>query len=98
MTKGEIIKIAKDRIQNKEFVEYGICYTLAMVITREAQNLILPSFIPELFSELKDKELVKKYGGNFSFDNYWPQGWWNTGRLDFFNMLYEKYKDDNTEI
>lgn len=38
------------------------------------------------------------FGGNPDKILFWERGVWDTGRLDFFNYLYDKYKDDETVI
>lgn len=91
MTKGELIRKAKDCLS--EYINcWGICNLLA------DQCGMLTTCMHIIFPELHDKELIRKFKGDPERAFYWGRLSWNTGRLDFFNMLYEKYKDDNTEI
>lgn len=93
MTKATIIKEMKERLKRKQFTNYGICYLFDMVTFRYGYDKI-----GNMFPEISNKKLIYAFGGNHSSIFYWERGVWNTGRLDFFNMLYEKYKDDNTKI
>lgn len=94
MTKGELIKEAKQDLLKGNNCQFGICYLISNTIS----DIDKPA--SKIYPELKDNDIIQKYGGyNIKFIGYyWEDGVWNTGRLDFFNMLYDKYKDDNTEI
>lgn len=92
MTKGELIRQVKKNLQKGLRTEYGICYAMYQVCIDITKSIYV------LFPELGSFWQIIKYRGNPFKYLYWRKGVWNKGRLKFFNMLYEKYKDDNTEI
>lgn len=93
MTKATIIREMKRCLTENRNTHLGIRFLFDMCTYKFTMLTI-----GDVFPEYGNDKLVRIFGGNPNEVFAWQRGVWNTGRLDFFNYLYDKYKDDNTEI